>query len=189
MIVTVREFLDMSLLCGRDGPIPWTTRWRDNIWLRRNGPNPWAPSWRYNIWCRWDGPNPRAPRCRDIISCRGKGPTPWPPKYPVVRSLDLFLRGYVKDIVYKTLVPSLTRWPKAQNEKTLAIIYDPVEKKRHIDRLNRANIKIHTKPLNRPQFQLQGSIFQCNWYLTVGSLDFCVVWHRWMNFHAGNLTR
>jgi hypothetical protein len=34
------------------------------------------------------------------------GPIPWPPRSPVITSLDFFLWGYVKDIVYKTPVTS-----------------------------------------------------------------------------------
>jgi hypothetical protein len=34
-------------------------------------------------------------------------PIPWPPRSPVITPLDLFLWGYVKDIVYKTPVTAL----------------------------------------------------------------------------------
>jgi hypothetical protein len=34
------------------------------------------------------------------------GPIPWPPRSPDITPLDFFLRGYVKDIVYKTHVIS-----------------------------------------------------------------------------------
>ena len=32
------------------------------------------------------------------------GPIPWPPRFPDITPLDFFLRGYVKDIVYRTKV-------------------------------------------------------------------------------------
>jgi hypothetical protein len=37
------------------------------------------------------------------------GPNPWPPRSPDITPLDLFLWGYVKDIVYKTPVTSLDK--------------------------------------------------------------------------------
>jgi hypothetical protein len=61
-----------------------------------------------------DGAPPRwAPIVREFLDMHfpgrwvGRdGPTPWPPRSPEITSLDLFLWGYVKDIVYKTPVTS-----------------------------------------------------------------------------------
>ena len=32
------------------------------------------------------------------------GPIPWPPRFPDITPLDFFLRGYARDIVYRTEV-------------------------------------------------------------------------------------
>ena len=32
------------------------------------------------------------------------GPIPWPPRFPDITPFDFFLRGYVKNIVYRTKV-------------------------------------------------------------------------------------
>ncbi|GBM49030.1 hypothetical protein AVEN_153546-1 [Araneus ventricosus] len=39
--------------------------------------------------------------------CGRGGPIPWPPRSPDITPLDFFLWGFVKNIVYKTPVPSL----------------------------------------------------------------------------------
>ncbi|GBN91521.1 hypothetical protein AVEN_239947-1 [Araneus ventricosus] len=39
--------------------------------------------------------------------CGRGGPIPWPPRSPDITQLDFFLWGFVKNIVYKTPVPSL----------------------------------------------------------------------------------
>ena len=35
------------------------------------------------------------------------GPTPWPPRSPDITRLDFFLWGYIKDRIYRTLVPDV----------------------------------------------------------------------------------
>jgi hypothetical protein len=35
------------------------------------------------------------------------GPIPWPPRSPDITMLDFFLWGYVKDLVYQTVVPHI----------------------------------------------------------------------------------